>query len=202
MNMKKLLGLGFAAALFAGQANAGFISVVNGADMAGISVTATFTNLSTETFIWTSSTSSTSSTSTAGGVDGTDWELMVDGDTIIPNSATPLMGTWQLVNSNPELVSLFINLGTAFVFDTEYNDVSANGSGPGREFLNFFGTSTTGSFSNLMQDELYYGLTLTNISAGETLFGADTDAVPTPATLSLLGLALLGLAAGARRKKA
>jgi hypothetical protein len=112
------------------------------------------------------------------------------------------MGAWNLVNQNQSLVSLFIDLGTAFVFDTEFGDASANGSGAGRAFVDFLGNGTTWAFSGLMRDELYSGLTLTTISGGQTYFGVDTDAVPTPATLSLMGLALLGLVAGTRRKKA
>lgn len=199
MIMKKLLGLGFATVMLAGQAHAGFISMVTGSDMAGIEVTAVFSNLPSETKTWGDLGGN------AGGVTGTGWSLMVDGDTIIPNAATPALGAWNLINQSQNLVSLFINLGTGFVFDTAYGDVSANGSGAGREFLDFLGKGTTAVFSGHVQDELYTGLTLTTIASGQTYFGVDTDgviAVPAPAALSLLGLALLGLAAGTRRKKA
>jgi hypothetical protein len=196
MNMKKLLGLGFAAAMFASQAQAAFIWNVTGSDMAGIEVTATYADTSTETITWASLGGN------AGGVSGSGWSLSVDGDTIIPNAATPAVGAWNLISQNQSLVSLFIDLGTAFVFDTEFGDASANGSGAGREFIDFLGNGTSWAFSGPMQDELYSGLTLTTISGGQTYFGVDTDAVPTPATLSLMGLALLGLVAGTRRKKA
>lgn len=199
MIMKKLLGLGFAAAMFAGQAHAGFISLVTGSDMAGIEVTAVFSNLPSETKTWGDLGGN------AGGVTGTGWSLMVDGDTIIPNAATPTLGAWNLINQNQNLVSLFINLGTGFVFDTAYGDASANGSGAGREFLDFLGRGTTGVFSGNVQDELFTGLTLTNIASGQNYFGVDTDrvmAVPAPAALSLMGLSLLGLALRSRRKQA
>lgn len=194
--MKKLLGLGFAAAMFASQAQAAFILNVTGSDMAGIEVTATFADTSTETITWASLGGN------AGGVNGTNWSLSVDGDTIIPNAATPTVGAWNLFNQHQSLVSLFIDLGTAFVFDTEFGDASANGSGAGRAFIDFNDKGTTWAFSGLVQDELYSGLMLTTLSNGRTYFGVDTDAVPAPATLSLMGLALLGLVAGTRRKKA
>jgi MYXO-CTERM domain-containing protein len=195
MNMKKLFGIGFAAAMFVSQAHAGFIWGVTGSDMAGIKVTATFADTSTETFTWADLGGD------AGGVTGTGWSLMVDGDTIIPNPASPYAGAWTLVNNTQQMLeSLFINLGAGFVFDTEFGDASANGSGPGRALTS--SVSIGSLFGGWVQDELYSTLWLTDIADGTTLFGVDTDAVPTPATISLLGLAMLGLAAGARRRKA
>ena len=53
MIMKKLLGLGFAAAMFAGQAQAGFIWAVSGSDMAGIEVTAVYNDQTpSQTLSW------------------------------------------------------------------------------------------------------------------------------------------------------
>lgn len=196
--MKKLLALSFFSMLVASQANAAFIKTVEGDDMAGIEVTAVFSDSSSETVVWASLGGS------LGGVGGTQWSLFVDGDTQIPNAATPTIGAWNLINQNQNLVSLFIDLGTNFVFDIEFGDASANGSGAGRAFLDFSGNGTTAVFSGLVQDELYTGLTLTTIAPDQTYFGVDTDmvTVPAPATLSIFALSLLGLAVRSRRKQA
>jgi hypothetical protein len=99
------------------------------------------------------------------------------------------------------LVSLFINLVPgSFVFDTAFGDASGNGSGNGREFVS--GTPIGYSFGGLMQDELYTGLTLTDIAAGDTQFLIDTDLVSAPATISILALSLFGLVMNSRRKQA
>jgi hypothetical protein len=195
MNMKKLLGLGFAAAMFASQAQAAFIWNVTGSDMAGIEVTATFADTSTETLNWADLGGD------KGGVTGSGWSLSVDGDTIVPNDPlAPMAGVWVLEVGQVQLSSLWINLGTAFVFDTEFGDLLADGSGPGRAFVS---SSPIGfTFMNPAGSaELFSALSLFDIT-GSTMFAVDTDAVPTPATLSLMGLALLGLVAGTRRKKA
>ncbi|KXI27240.1 PEP-CTERM sorting domain-containing protein [Paraglaciecola hydrolytica] len=193
--MKKLLGLGLAVAMFASQAQAAFIWDVTGADMAGIEVTATYSDQTpSQTLTWEDLGGD------AGGVSGVDWSLMVDGDTMM-NDGSSLVGAWILSNSNQALVSLFINLGSAFVFDTLEGFGPNNGSGPGRDFIAF--PAIGWSFSGQFQDELYTGLTLNDIGFGQTMFTMDTDAVvPAPAALSLMGLALLGLAVRSRRKQA
>ena len=131
--------------------------------------------------------------------------LMVDGDTIIPNSVT-LAGAWVLTNDNQSLVSLFINLGSAFVFDAIEGLGPNDGTGPGRDGTNLVSTLPIGySFTGLVQDGLFSGLELFDIALGQTQFAMDTDsvtAVPAPAALSLIGLTLLGLTARSRRKQA
>lgn len=192
--MKKLLLLGFLSMFGASQAHAGFISIVDGADMAGIEVTATFSDASTETLTWAALTAD------SGGVSGTAWSLEQVGETFGELGPLGVLGAWTLTNDNSALVSLFINLLPAsFVFDTEFGDASANGSGNGREFVS--GTPIGYTFDGLMQDELYTGLTLSNITAGETQFLIDTDLVSAPATISILMLSLLGLVMNSRRKQ-
>jgi hypothetical protein len=193
--MKKILLISFLSMFVGTQAHAGFISVVTGADMAGIEVTATFSDSSTETLTWEALTAD------SGGVTGTGWSLGQVGETFGELGPSGVVGAWTVINDTANLESLFVNLLPAsFVFDTEFFDVSANGSGNGREFVS--GTPIGYVFSDLMQDELYTGLTLSDISAGETLFLIDTDLVSAPTTVSILMLSLLGLAMNARRKQA
>ncbi|MBU3004325.1 hypothetical protein [Paraglaciecola arctica] len=195
--MKKLLLLGFLSMFVGTQAHAGFISIVNGADMAGIEVTATFSNSTTETIVWEAQSAD------SGGVSGTDWSLSQVGDSFGELGPLGVVGAWTIFKGNSDLVSLFINLLPAsFVFDTAYGDASANGSGNGREFVP--ATPIGYAFSGLVQDELYTGLTLDNISDGETQFVIDTDLVSAsaPSTVSILLLSLLGLVMSSRRKQA
>ena len=63
--MKKLLALSFFSMFVASQANAAFIKTVEGDDMAGIEVTAVFSDSSSETLVWASLGGS------LGGVGGT-----------------------------------------------------------------------------------------------------------------------------------
>lgn len=197
MDMKKLLLLGFLSMFGASQAHADFISVVNGADMAGIEVTATFSDSTTETIIWGAQSAD------SGGVSGTDWSLSQVGDSFGELGPLGVIGAWTIFNGNSDLVSLFVNLVPAsFVFDTAFGDASANGSGSGREFAS--NTPIGYAFSGLLQDELYTALTLDDISDGETQFVIDTDfvSVSAPSTVSIALLSLLGLVMNSRRNKA
>jgi hypothetical protein len=198
MDMKKFLTLSFLSMFVASQANAGFISVITGADMAGIQVTATFTDTSTEVLDWAALTAD------SGGVTGTGWSLTQEGDTFgeLDNINQLLVGEWTLTNNSPNLESLFIDLLSGFVFDTDFGDASANGSGPGRELVSDI--SMNFSFGGFVQDELYSTLMLTNFVDGQTLFMTDTDAVvvSAPTTFSLLMLSLFGLMINSRRKQA
>lgn len=193
--MKKFLLLGFLSMFGMSQANAGFISVVTGADMAGIEVTATYSDASTQTLTWEALTAD------SGGVTGTGWSLDQVGETFGELGMSGVIGAWTVTNDNAELVSLFVNLLPGkFVFDTAFGDASRNGSGNGREFVS---SAPIGyNFSGLMQDELYTGLTLNDISAGQTQFLIDTDLVSAPATISIMALSLFGLIMNARRKQA
>ena len=197
--MKKFLLLGFLSMFGASHANAGFIPVITGADMTGIEVTASFTGGVTETFTWAALTAD------SGGVTGTGWSLSQVGETFgeFDTVNNVLVGAWTLTNNSATLDSLFINLLSGFVFDTEFGDASANGSGSGREF-GLGQVAITSAFGGFVQDELYSTLALTNIAAGDTQFVIDTDAVTVsaPATASIVLLSLLGLAMNSRRKKA
>lgn len=207
--MKKLLGLGFAAVIFAGHANAGFIRIVTGADMAGIEVTAVFPGGLVDVITWQTLATDAGVPDLegfSGGASGRGWELTQQGDTISENLPSGPGGIWTLNLIRPNIASLMINLMGDFVFDTEFGNASANGSGAGRKFassvpMNF-------SFGGLVQDELYTTLTFLNLRQGTYQFVIDIDkvdattAVSAPASLALLGLTLLGLAGTVRRKKA
>jgi hypothetical protein len=195
MEMKKLLALGFLSLFMGSQAHAGFIGTITGADMAGIEVTATFSDGSAnEELVWSATDA------VSGGVTGSDWSLTQSGETFGEFDGVNVIGAWILSSANAALESVIINLGSGFVFDTEFGDASANGSGPGREFVS--STPIGSEFGGLVQDELFSTLTLSDFGTGEVQFLIDTDQVTVnaPATLSLILLALGGLAM--RRKKA
>jgi hypothetical protein len=205
--MKKLLALSFFSMFVVSQAHAGFISAVNGDDMAGISVTVTLDDNTSETLVWAATGLD------EGGVFGTGWSLVESGDTLGEVVNQSLFGVWTLANYTGQAIkSLFVDLSaTNVVFDTLFGNVSANGSSAGREFTyDTILTTVNAGFSMNYMDELFKGLTITGPQGGFLADGAsfgfmiDTDivTVPAPATLSILALSLLGLAARSRRKQA
>ncbi|WP_339726253.1 PEP-CTERM sorting domain-containing protein [uncultured Paraglaciecola sp.] len=219
--MKKLLLLGFLSMFGASQAHASFTSIITGADMAGLQVTANFTGGLTETLTWQVISTGTGLTDTVslegeeGGVNGSMFSLTQKGDSIgnVDNNGTEtfldddvFFGLWSLTNkSQIMLTSIVISaLGTDVVFDSEFDD-NGNGSGLGRAFIiKPSGVTALATYSDLIQEELYSTLSiaLDLDSQGSINFFADTDIknVPAPATLSLLLLALGGLVV--RRKQA
>ena len=215
--MKKSALLGAAAALLlSGQASASYISTVTGADMAGMEVTVTYSDLSTETLTW----GVTSSDATvpymegySGGVTGTSWSLTQTGDTIAdqPPGAAYVYGAWTFTydGTGLSIASVYVDEYAAdVVFDTVSGDASANGSLAGRELVTD-GYVLDASYSMNIEDELFGGLTLSGVSgnlmdaAGSFQFVVDTDkvAVPAPATLGIFAAAL-GFMGFNRRKKA
>lgn len=206
--MKKLLALGFLSLFIGSQANASFIKTVTGSDMAGIEVTVTFEDDgSMESGIWAATGAMMGEASNTSS--GQGWGLMESGDTLggltVLGDPSTAFGIWSLYNwTGRTISSLFIDTaGTNVVFDTEFFDVSANGSGAGREFTyDNSSTTVTALFSGLYMDELYTGLTIAGPGLVDGFeFMIDTDVkVSAPATLSLMLLALGGLVA--RRFKA
>lgn len=218
--MKKLLLIGFLTMFGAGQAHASFISIITGADMAGLQVTADFSDGFTETLTWQVISAGNGLTDTInletqkGGVTGTMFTLNQQGDSIgnVDTNNTPdlgddiFYGLWSLTNSSQNiLTSIIISaVGTDVVFDSLFND-NGNGSGIGRAFIvKPSGISPIATYSGLIQDELYSTLRIDlDLASGDNInFFADTDItqVPAPATLSLLLLTLGGLVV--RRKQA
>jgi hypothetical protein len=209
--MKKFLLLGFLSMFGASQAHAGFIQAVTGADMAGIEVTVTYEDLTTDTQIWTASPIDLPFFEEDGLALGDDWSLYESGDTLGElTDAGVLTGVWTFLRQSgyaQEISSIFIDTSaTNVVFDTEFFDFSANGSGAGREFTyDDTNTYVDAVFSGLYMDELYTGLTISGSGLVDGFtFMIDTDLVEVsaPATASILMLSLLGLVMNARRKQA
>ena len=179
--------------------------------MDGMTVTATFSDGSSQTAIWADTGAG------AGAASGAlPWSLALSGDT--------WSSAWTLTNSRTDfgLVSLAIDAGDGdAVFDIDWSpypgtDGSADGNTFDRTSSNNFDVVAT--YSNLVAltgfapvGDLYRNLSLSFVSAagapvglfGSMTFLADTDNLsisgdivptPEPATLLLLGFGLAGLA--------
>ena len=121
-------------------------------------------------------------------------------------------GLWIISNSTVfDIVELTLNgVNAGVVFDTEFGDASANGSGPGREMV---GSSPmlVATYTQNYLDELFSIMTLmsldgTVVGAGmRSAFMTDTDMiepdmpVPAPAGMALVAL---GLLLSARKRQA
>lgn len=205
--MKKYLLAGLFT-LFASQSNATFIEGVTGADMAGMTVTAEFSDGSSDTLVWNAMGVE------VGGALSPEWGVMLSGDSFgeyDPGTNT-YYGLWVISNnSNFDIVELSLNgFNAGVVFDTEYGDTSANGSGAGREMVGS-NPLLVATYAQNYMDELFSVMTLnsldgTVVAAGfRGAFMTDTDIidpdmpVPAPAGLALVGL---GLLLSARKRQA
>jgi len=193
---------------------------VTGADMVGLGVTACFTVGACQTLVWQSAGT------TAGGVTGTNWSLALGGDSFVDRFILRV----NLSNSSLTSLSLDGRPGlTAFDVtpDVSGSPGSAVGrpfslqSGPGATVVGNLDVTYSDKLAvgGVFYDDLYTVMTMnfrggTGFVSGRMEFSADTDktsngatidpnpgnTVPTPATLALVGLGLLGLAANTRRK--
>ena len=205
--MKKYLLAGLFT-LFASQSNAAFIEGVTGADMAGMTVTAEFSDGSTDTLMWNAMGTD------MGGALSPEWGVMLSGDSFgeyDPGTNT-FYGLWIISNSTVfDIVELTLNgVNAGVVFDTEFGDASANGSGPGREMV---GSSPmlVATYTQNYLDELFSIMTLmsldgTVVGAGmRSAFMTDTDMIepdmPVPAPTGM-ALVALGLLLSARKRQA
>ncbi|MCP4277640.1 MAG: PEP-CTERM sorting domain-containing protein [Gammaproteobacteria bacterium] len=194
-----------------------FTSVITGADMSGMAVTATFADGSTETAIW--ATTSTNGAipfgeGYAGAATGTGWSLAQQGFTLGNFTGGPggsPLGVWTFNSAAGALAIASVEINAiiaGIVFDVK-EAVFTPGSGVGREFLADTSSTVPSSYSYgslISSPDLYGTLSMSwdnGFAAGSTLrFMADTDKIPEPPTVLLMTLGLLGLVFGAKKKMA
>lgn len=195
-----------------------------GNDMAGMTVTVSYGDGTSQTKIWQATSSS------SGGAWGDDWSLTVtDGSTYKYNTKNYFKPWVFAMDSGVEVSSIFIDAGTG---DTVFDGTRTYGSDPinypstpksysGTPFDYYLMNDPTGktvaTYSGLvaLTDQAPVGdlFRFLNIDFGDIIvggvlqFSADTDSlaselepVPEPATLFLFGIGLVGLAAVSRRK--
>lgn len=198
-------------------------SFITGADMAGMQVTATFADSSSETVAWVTTSTDASipdDEGFAGAATGTNWSLSQQGDTLGGNNAAgTVLGLWTLENgADVGLVSVVINaLAGNIVFDIigiQNGDTAhyTPGSDVGRGFQTAIGPdfdALVAAYSvPVSAPDLFGTLTIdfSNTTAGalgsdeRLVFLADTDRIPVPAPMALLLAGLVGLGWRARRR--
>ena len=178
------------------------VSVINGAEMEGIEVTAYFGDGSDDTQMWLASSS------TAGGVNNGDWSLALEGDTFgdYDSSTDTFFGLWTLENLTIDsgIIGLSVNAGIANVyFDILEGFVpSTPGSNAGRPFASNAGEGVTASFSDVYSAPDLFGvmdITWNNQSRlakdEKLLFLTDTDKVMVsePSMIFVFSFGLLAL---------
>lgn len=179
--------------------NAGIISIINGADMAGIEVTAFFGDGSQETQTWNATSLD------AGAAISTDWSLSLSGETFGELvSPSVFKGLWTFTNLNrlDGVVGIEVNGTIADVYFDNIDSVEHTvGSGFGRPFA-ADSISVAASFTDVYSAPDLFGtmninwLGGTSLEVGQMLnFLTDTDKVivSEPATVLVFLTGLLAL---------
>lgn len=212
MFRKFILSLGMLAISAASNASVIVISdSVTGADMAGIEVTVTFENNTTESSIWSvisdnGGVSVIDAQGRIGGTNASTWSLSQQGYTLGGVDQGVFYGLWTFINNNSFGVTNISISGmmaglTSIVFDSIPIDSASPteltpGSGGGQGFVTQF-PGAVGTYAdqvNPLYNDLFYTLNIdfsNPLEQGETMtFFADTDqvstAVPAPGTLAIL----------------
>ena len=178
---------------------AGIISVIDGADMAGMQVTATFSDGSTDTQMWSATGID------SGAASAADWSLSLSGETFgdVVSPGT-FIGAWTLENMSTAfgIVGLEIDGAIADIyFDIVDTTIETVGSGVGREFVADT-SDVTASYSNLLSAPDLFGTlnidwdAASMLSAGNAMqFFTDTDKTtvsePVKSLMFLSGLVAL-----------
>ena len=207
----------FAALLFWGaSAFSSIISNVTGAEMAGIEVTAIFTNRAPEMATWTTTGTDASipyQEGFSGGAFGDGWSLRQQGDTFGEyGPGGQLLGLWTLeVDSQYPLAMLYINTMAAdVVFDYVAFFEVTPGSSVGRYFISDQNSPPAAMYYDWIGFDLAGGLALNWMMTGQPFTGtmnfmADTDmyaSVPEPSSVLLLTAGLIGFAFSSKKKAA
>lgn len=192
---------------------------VSGADMIGLGVTACFTAAPCQALTWGSTSL------TAGGVAGAGWSLTLNGNSftqrfVLQVTSSALTLSSLTLDGRPALTTFDINPSVVLSPDSGLGRAFDLLDGPDAGVVSAIDVvySNKLAVQGFFYDDLYTLMTLnftggTGFTAGDRMeFMADTDqtanstpivpvnGVPTPGTLTLVGLALLGLARQARRK--
>lgn len=134
--------------------NAGIISIIDGADMAGIEVTAFFGDGSQETQTWNATSLD------SGAAVSTDWSLSLSGETFGEEISPGVFnGLWVFTNLNrlDGVVGIEVNGAIADVYFDDLDSVEHTvGSGVGRPFA---------------ADSLSVGASFTDMYSAPDLFG-------------------------------
>ncbi|MFT4746483.1 MAG: hypothetical protein ACI8XG_000556 [Congregibacter sp.] len=164
-----------------------FDTSITGVDMAGIKVTATFNDQSSETYTWASISDALGTSGNnivdhegfSGGVTGTNWSLTQQGFTLGNVNAGNIYGAWNFTDSRTNFVTnLKIDTtDTDIMFDTatyDFIEQDTNGSGQGRSFLSE-PSGITSEYTDNVQQELYKILEISGLDGTNFRFLADTD---------------------------
>ncbi len=180
------------------------ISIITGADMAGMVVTANFADGTSETGTWTVLSQPATPVPPgsplsayegfSGGVVGNGWSLTQQGETFgdVDLANNIFFGQWTLANDTGVAITDVVigALAGGIVFDNVFGVEETPNSDVGRPFTPN-AADVVGTYGNpFSSPDLWGRLTLefnSGFDSGRTLnFMADTDKLPVPGTLLLM----------------